>query len=87
MRGNQEGGTGILTEGFDGRLDDGDELAAMDSKTQRRQPACAVPGAANNGTFVIPSGPFYRWGNGEPRGRGGLMVVAGGGELLQWFHS
>jgi hypothetical protein len=29
MRGNLEGGPGILTEGFDGRLDDGDELAAV----------------------------------------------------------
>jgi hypothetical protein len=29
MRGNKEGGLWILTEGFDGRLDDEDGLAAM----------------------------------------------------------
>jgi hypothetical protein len=31
MRGNTEGGLEILTEGFDGRLDDRNGLAAMDS--------------------------------------------------------
>jgi hypothetical protein len=31
MRGTKEEGPGILTEGFDGSLDGGDGLAAMDS--------------------------------------------------------
>jgi hypothetical protein len=31
MRGNTEGGPGILIEGFNGRLDDGNGLAAVDS--------------------------------------------------------
>jgi hypothetical protein len=32
-------------------------------------------------------GSLYRWGNSEPRGRGGLMVVVGGGGLLRRFQS
>jgi hypothetical protein len=60
MRENQEGGPRILTEGFDGRLNDGDKLKEMDSKTRQRQTACTAPGAANSGTFGIDKcgGPF-----------------------------
>jgi hypothetical protein len=79
MRENQEGGPGILTEGFDGRLNDGDELATMDSKTRWRQPVCAAPGAANGGTFGIDERGGARPRRGGPF-IGGRTVTQVGGE-------
>jgi hypothetical protein len=81
MRENQEGGLGILTEGFEGKLDDGDELAVMDSKTRRRQPACAAPGAANGGTFDIDERGGVRPWRGGPFLGGGTTSRGGGGRI------
>jgi hypothetical protein len=78
MRENQEGGPRILTEGFNGRLDDRDEIMAMDSKTRQRQLACVAPGAANGGTFGIDERRGARLRHGGPFLGGGTMRRGGG---------
>jgi hypothetical protein len=88
---NGEGTTTILTNGFNDQSRGRDEPTTMGNKTRRRQLACAAPGVdmvelvvKNKCGEARPrrGGSFYRWGNDEPRGRGGLMVAASGGELF-----